>query len=313
MLKRAGAGALAALLLLGAAGAGSSTAQAAAPACFGAAERDPAHPCTNPALSVFPALKDRLQLTASGCRQTHQEPGPICAFGTRRPHPRGTFALLGDSHALHWRGPLASVGRAQRWRGLSVWSPLCLFSTAVKYQDGPLRDHCVRWNRDVLTWFAHHPEVSTVFISQAVFISIVPPPGRTVLATKADGFRRAWAKLPGTVQHVVVIRDVPGTANATFDCIDRVLAAGRQRAGPACREDRRAVLPWDPAIAAALRTRAKRVQSIDMTHYFCDRLFCPPVIGGVLVHRDLNHMTIAYAGTLGPYLLRAVRRLSASW
>jgi hypothetical protein len=46
-----------------------------------------------------------------------------------------------------------------------------------------------------------------------------------------------------------------------------------------------------------------------MTHYFCGPLTCPPVIGGVLVHRDLNHMTIDYARTLSPYLLRRVKRL----
>jgi hypothetical protein len=52
------------------------------------------------------------------------------------------------------------------------------------------------------------------------------------------------------------------------------------------------------------------VRRIDLTNYFCDALSCFPVIGGVLVHRDLNHMTIDYARTLGPYLLRAVKRLS---
>lgn len=196
-------------------------------------------PCTNHSLSVFPALDRRDDLTASGCRTTQQKPGPICAFGTRRAHPRRTFALIGDSHALHWRGPLAVVARAMRWRGLSVWSALCPFSRAAKYQDSAVRDRCVRWNRDVRAWFGRHPEVSTVFVSQAVFIPITPPAGRTVLATKAAGFRQAWAALPKTVKHVVVIRDVPGTSDATFDCIARVIGAGKEQAGPACREDRR--------------------------------------------------------------------------
>jgi hypothetical protein len=50
-----------------------------------------------------------------------------------------------------------------------------------------------------------------------------------------------------------------------------------------------------------------------MTRWFCDAQYCYPVIGGVLVHRDRNHMTIDYARTLGPFLLRAVRRLMAGW
>jgi hypothetical protein len=304
---------VAALALVASVSAGSPAALAAAPTCFGAAERDPVRPCTNPSLSVFPTLERRGQSLVSGCRETNQEPGPICAFGTRSAHPRRTIALIGDSHALHWRGPLAVVARAKRWRGLSVWLANCLFSKAVKYEDIGVRHRCVTWNRDVMKWFGDHPEVSTVFVSQATYLSITPPAGRTVLATKISGFIKTWAALPKTVKHIVVIRDVPGTSDATFDCIARVVAARAQRPGPACREDRRAVLHWDSAVAAALRTRAKRVQLADLTRFFCDPHFCFPVIGGVLVHRDLNHMTVAYAKTLGPYLLRAVRRLSASW
>ncbi|MEA2191247.1 MAG: hypothetical protein QOI73_1368 [Solirubrobacteraceae bacterium] len=307
-MRRAACLSALAALLLGAAGSGAMPVAAAAP-CFGAAARDPAHPCTNASLSFIPSLERRAALTASGCRRTKPEVVVNCEFGSRSAHPRRTVALLGDSHALQWRGPLAIVARAKRWRALSMWIPLCLFSTAAKYEDEALRDRCVTWNHDARAWFARHPEVDTVFISQAVFIQITPPRGSTVLATKAAGFRRAWAGLPRTVRHIVVIRDTPGTTNATFDCIARVVAAGTQQPGPACSEQRRAVLPRDPAIAAVQQTAARRVRSIDMTHYFCGPLTCPPVIGGVLVHRDLNHMTIDYARTLGPYLLRRVKGL----
>ncbi len=282
---------------------------AAAQTCFGAAERDPAHPCTNDSLSFVPPLESRRALTASGCRRTG-EPALTCAFGTPGANPRRTIALIGDSHALQWRGPLAVVARAQRWRAFSLWAPWCLLSTAAKYQDRAVRGRCMRWNRDVRAWLARHPEVSTVFISQAVLIPITAPPGKTIPTTKAAGFREAWSRLPKSVKRIVVIRDAPGTTDATFACVARVAASGQERPGMACREERQAVLPADPALAAVTRAPAERVRSIDMTDYFCDRLSCFPVIGGVLVHRDLNHMTIAYARTLGRYLLRAVRRLS---
>jgi hypothetical protein len=35
------------------------------------------------------------------------------------------------------------------------------------------------------------------------------------------------------------------------------------------------------------------------------------VIGGVLVHKDDHHLTVVFATTLGPYLLREVNRLVA--
>jgi hypothetical protein len=312
LLRRVG---LLVALLLGLGGAGltpAATATAPTP-CFGAAAMDPSHPCTNPSLSVVPSVADRLALTASGCRKTAPAPGVDCEFGTRSSRPHRTIALVGDSHALHWRGPLAIVARALRWRAYSLWSPLCLLSTTAKYMEPIVRPKCLQWNRDVRRFLARHREISTVFISQAVFIPLFPPPGRSAFAAKVAGFTGAWATLPKTVRHIVVIRDVPGTADETFDCVARVVAAAGEQAGTACREDRRAVLPADPAMTAARLARTRRVQPVDMTRWFCDAQYCYPVIGGVLVHRDRNHMTIDYARTLGPFLLREVRRLMAAW
>jgi hypothetical protein len=45
--------------------------------------------------------------------------------------------------------------------------------------------------------------------------------------------------------------------------------------------------------------------------FFCDAR-CYPVIGGALVVRDANHMTGTYSSTLGPYVLRALDRLTGS-
>lgn len=305
---------LAAVLLgLGVAGIGPWTGGAAAASCLAAQARDPLRACGDSSLAVVPSVVQRAQRLASKCRKIKREPGSTCAFGSRSSHPRATIALLGDSHALHWRGPLAVVARAQRWRAISMWVPLCLFSTAAKYQGSLLRDRCVPWNRAVKAWFRRHREVSTVFISQAAFIPVNAPPGRSSLATKVAGFRRAWRSLPRTVKHIVVIRDVPATASATFDCVAQVVAAGRQPAGSVCREARRDVLRTDPASLAVRYSKDKRVQLADLTRYFCDTAYCYPVVGGALVHRDPNHMTVGYAESLGPYLLRAVRRLSASW
>lgn len=310
LLRRA---VLLAALALGLAGAGVAPVAVAATPCFGAAARDPVHPCTNASRSVVPSVAHRLALTASGCRKTERAPGVDCEFGTRSPHPRRTVALIGDSHALHWRGPLAIVARSLRWRAYSLWAPLCLLSTAAKYLDPIVRPNCLRWNRDVRRFLTRHREISTVFISHAVFISLFPPPGKSEFAAKVAGFTGAWATLPGTVRHIVVIRDVPGTADATFDCVARAVTAAGEPPGSACREERRTVLRADPAMTAARLARTSRVQSIDMTRWFCDPRYCFPVIGGVLVHRDRNHMTIDYARTLGPFLLRAVRRLMAGW
>ena len=76
---------------------------------------------------------------------------------------------------------------------------------------------------------------------------------------------------------------------------------------------RAAALPRDSAVSAARALRSRRYGVIDMTAFFCGSRRCYPVIGGVLVHRDTDHIGVVYSKTLGPYLLRKVRRLMASW
>ena len=49
-----------------------------------------------------------------------------------------------------------------------------------------------------------------------------------------------------------------------------------------------------------------RTGRVDLTPFFCDGRDCYPVVGGVLVYHDQNHMTPLFAKTLGPYLRRAV-------
>jgi hypothetical protein len=47
---------------------------------------------------------------------------------------------------------------------------------------------------------------------------------------------------------------------------------------------------------------------IDLTPFFCSSKQCFPVVGGVLVHKDQDHLTQNFSRTLGPYIGRAVDR-----
>ena len=52
---------------------------------------------------------------------------------------------------------------------------------------------------------------------------------------------------------------------------------------------------------------------IDLTRYMCGPQECYPVIGGALVHKDTHHLTQVFATTLGPFLLRRLDQIMASW
>lgn len=272
---------------------------------------DAARPCVNRTLSVVPDPDDVKRVSGSYCAPIKRQRDPeVCTFGTRGAKAEAHVALIGDSHALHWRTALATVARAYRWRAYSVTAPGCQFATTNDVFHIGIRDACAGWHQDVLRWLRAHPEVRTVFVSQIVDTPIDVAPGRSESAIKIAGYKAVWRRLPKSVKRLVVIRDTPRTTPATLECLRTAVAAGDVAPGPACPQPRSHAIVRDTAVAAAAGLRSPRFRSVDLTEYFCDRRNCFAAIGGARVYADtLGHLTQTYARTLGPYLLRKVRRL----
>ena len=285
------------------------------PRCFGAASRDSLHPCKNSRLrlAVVPAPIAARDRPNSRCARVQRRPLRICAFGIRPSRGTPTLALMGDSHAQHWRAGLEVVAQERGWRGLSITRTGCHYTGAIDIQLEPARTKCLRWKQEVLRWFSKHPEVSTVFVSAAAGgKGVEGPSGQDKFGAQVAGFIKGWRALPASVKHIVVIRDNPKIDENTLGCVQRALDAGR-RADRACAVQRRTALDADPAAAAARRLRSPRVQVVDLTRFMCGARRCYPVVGGALVFKNETHLTDVFATSLGAYLLRQVDRLMRSW
>jgi hypothetical protein len=284
--------------------------------CFGAASRDPGKPCDSPALrsAVVPAPWAAQVFSPPACDPIART-GSLFACGWGAPARAAvrTVALLGDSHAAHWRPAVERVARHRSWRGISMSRAGCPITTAVPRLPTRARSlDCMRWNRAVQRWLASRPDVTVVFVSQHR-ARVVPRRGQSSRDALREGYLRAWRRmLAHHVQHVIVIRDAPRTTPGTLECVTRAMRA-RREAGPACAVPRRYALAADPAAAAAAGPRTARIQVADLSDVFCGVRRCPPVIGGALVHRDTSHMTRLFAATLAPFLLKTVERLSSTW
>jgi SGNH domain (fused to AT3 domains) len=299
-----------AIVLAAAAVVSRAAAQGPAPAdipCFGAAARAVDHPpCDDRlAFSAQPAPADAPLVPNVACTPVEQDDlVGVCAFGVEAERASATFALVGDSHAAQWRGALAEVARARGWRGLSLTRDGCPLSSALKNTAEPARSLCTRWNQEVLQWLAVHPEVRTVFTGQlASRRGVIPANGEREMTSAIAGYAGAWSAIPTSVTRIVVIRDSPRANSHTLPCVAAVLAAGRRTAG-ACGLRRHRFLVPDAAVLAARRLASPRVRAVDLTRYFCGPRRCYPVVGGVLVYRDAQHLTSLFSQTLGPFLLR---------
>jgi hypothetical protein len=235
----------------------------------------------------------------------------LCVFGAAPPVARHGVALVGDSHAGMWRAGLTVVARALDWEGASVTRASCPFSGATPIIPAAFVASCLRWRQAVVAWFAANPQVGTMLVAAHFAARVVPAPGETAFEAAVGGYLAAWGALPATVEHIVVLRDPPDAGRATGPCVQTAIDGGRD-AARVCALNRHRALHRDPAVVAAGRF-GPRASAIDMSRFFCDQRICSPVIGGVLVYADSNHITRAYSETLGPYLLHEIGQLLAGW
>jgi len=284
------------------------------PRCFGAASRDPQHPCTNPALkyTVIPTPIVAADTGNAPCTRTGRTGlVSVCAFGPTSQAKR-TFALVGDSHAQMWRAGVAVVANGEHWRGLTVARTSCPYSTAVKSLVEPLRSQCVKWTKEVPKWFKRHPEVSVAIVTEHNGGTVVVPSGKSAFKAEISGYQSAWRKLPPSVKHIIVIRDTPGAPGNTPACIQSAIAS-HEEAGKKCALPRTTYLPPDPAAVAQSHMHDPRVQLVDVSPFMCSKRLCYPVVGGVLVLKDSSHLTRTFAETLGPYVKRRIDQLMSGW
>jgi hypothetical protein len=269
--------------------------------CWGAASRDQLHPCHNPALNgvVVPTPSQALLEPVAYCHDIRTEDGvQMCTFGVQPAKATEHVALIGDSHGSALGRAMKYVAKEKGWIGTAMIHNGCGFSTALR-SDLPAAEvsACETWRVDVTRWLAAHPDVHTVFIT-----------GNDLwrYASSAEtGFVDAWRALPSSVSRIEIIRDAPRQLLREPDCVAHGIAHHLRNIGERCAAPRSEVLEPDAQAAAALHSGMSRVHLINLSTFYCGSR-CFPVIGGVLVLADLEHVSPEFSATLGPYVLRAI-------
>lgn len=281
----------------------------AVPDCFGAASRDPARRCENPALrdSVDPPPERAKAEAGSFCDSVERTRlMTACGFGAMPEDADGTFALIGDSHAANLKSAVSVLTLAKRWRGVSILRAGCpLTRGAPVFASSQRSRQCRDWNRHVLRWLKQHREVKTVFLSAHTGARVKRRKGRSAKQSTQAGYRDLIRTLLRMRRRVVIIRDTPPATKKLSQCVARAMASGR-RPQTTCTRPRSVSVRPDPLVDAGRSVRSSGVKLIDLTSQFCDSKRCFTVIGGALVRHDASHLTQRFAVTLGPFILRAL-------
>ena len=271
--------------------------------CFGAAAMaDSSCPPTTKG-PVLPApakaALDKSDAYAHNCWETTPFAGTRnCVFGD----PEGSIsvALVGNSHAGQWLGPIDAIARSKGWKVTTFLASMCT-ATAIDLEWNSIegRNGCRQWGRNVLkaTTSGEFDLVLTAERNTWPAVGKSRPESEPFWEKGYSDYLKVW--LSNDV-NVAVIQDTPlpaQTIKSIPDCVAEHMNDLVQCAG-----DARTWIPDDPLVRAARKLQDERVTVIDLSTSFCTET-CPAVIGGVVVYFDGSHITNTYAMALAPYMV----------
>lgn len=232
----------------------------------------------------------------SGVKVTEPEP---CEFGKRDASVH--LVLVGDSHAAQWLPALLGGGEREV-RVTTITKTSCPLTTAllgVGTKHKRSYRECREWNTRVRALLLEM-KPSLVVTSHATDYELAEDAGELETARQiVAGYSDALQQLAAQGLKVLAIRDTPLMG---FDVADCVATAGATL--KKCSKPRRDALPTGFQLEGLTKSEV-----VDLSDFICRRETCPPVVGGVLVYRDSNHLTATYAKTLAPFLWSQVDKL----
>ncbi|HSP60286.1 MAG TPA: acyltransferase family protein [Ornithinimicrobium sp.] len=210
----------------------------------------------------------------------------VCRAGD--PEGEVTIALNGDSHAGMWITALDEIGRDRGWRIVSLTKSSCPPAPGVEVerpgQRGGTYDQCTAYQRGVDERLAElDPDV--VLLSSAAY-DVPPDELAAGMARRVDTLREDGAV-------VGMVQDVP---RVPFDLPECLIDHPEEVSACAFpREEGMARSGVGQAELAALRPAMPVLEFNDAV---CPGTVCSPVLGGVVVWRDTNHLSATYVRSL---------------
>jgi peptidoglycan/LPS O-acetylase OafA/YrhL len=276
--------------------------------CFGAAAMDAGQGCGDPfagAGTMTPAFaKTDTNAVAdpAGGWQCETPRGESvlrrCELGDTT-DPVRTIAMVGDSHAMHYSAALRALADERSWRVVTYFKSACSGTGAsdVVLPDRPDdQQACAAWGVASQQAIAGDPSIDTVVFANWSQVYLQDDGARQIQSSR---YATAWHTLSAAGKKILVIRDLPRTANDADipDC----LSTNAVNPG-ACDSPQAVSVHRDAAAEAAASSSDDSVRLLDLTDKYCRDGVCHARIGGAIVYSDSGHLTNTFARTLAPYI-----------
>jgi hypothetical protein len=227
-------------------------------------------------------------LHGMGCATDNLSPTiESCHFGD--PHGAIKVALVGDSHAMKLWPALQVIADQEGWDLVTYLKAQCEY-TAPAFEG---TDDCREWRASVTRRLSSDGPWNLVVTTGAAHM--------TSGAGAAEDFRAVWQPLITAGAHLIVVRDDPYLGADVHACV-----VAHLHDTAAC--DRPRADSFMPDVMAQTALGLPGASVIDLSDLFCSGTTCFAVIGGIITHRDGDHITDDFSRSYAPYLAAQLAR-----
>ena len=227
---------------------------------------------------------------------------PECVYG----NAKGAFtvALVGDSHAAHWFPALERLAMHEGWRVVTFVKVACPFIAMPVRNLALKREYreCAAFNEATIDRLARvKPDLTLVSMSR---LAIHPMSAEDdTVSAKGASVARMLDRLSGPV---ALILDTPFAGQDVPACL-----SAHESNVDACAIPRATAFTDHLSGVERAAATASGAKLINLTSRICIEDPCPVVVNGMIVFRDIGHLTATFSRSLAPALDSAIRRITA--
>ncbi|MEB7065703.1 acyltransferase [Mammaliicoccus sciuri] len=212
----------------------------------------------------------------------------IGTYGKKKDY-KATIALVGSSHSEHWLGAVIEAAKEHDYRVINITRSGTRFSTG--YDDNSLKG---QWVKNVENYLKKSDDIDLV-------LSHV-----TAADSNSDKIQQQMVDELLKVKNdynieVMAIRDIP---RYEFNVSEELEKSGEKETIKLMNKGNN---QQDSSYWKKLSETNKDLPKFDPSEYFKVNGEYRPIIGNIVVYRDMDHMTNTYSETFGPILGKKIK------